>query len=165
MAWLWLAAGLLAQDPVSPHYEHLKPLEWMVGTWTSAGKLETGEEYADEMAVAWIYNKNFLRTEYKLTVGGKVTWASSSVVGYDPEKKRLVGFVFGANGVIARSESVPVDRKDTWVFESKLTGEIPHKEDRITYTRVDDSTLITEVEVKKDGAFVKTGKYTHKKLK
>ena len=153
----------LAQEPVSPSYEHLRPLEFLVGTWTSTGKLESGEEYSDEMAVAWIYDKNFIRSEYTLKVGGKVTWSSTSVLGWDPEKKRLVGFVFGANGVIARSESVPTDKKDTWVFESKLTGQIPHKEDRVTYTRVDDSTLITEVEVKKDGAFVKTGKYTHKK--
>jgi hypothetical protein len=160
-----LLAFLLAQEATSPSYEHLKPLEWMAGTWTSSGKLESGEEYSDEMVVAWIYNKNFLRTEYKLTVAGKVTWGSSSVLGYDADKKRLVGFLFGANGVISRSESVDSDRKDTWVFESKITGEFPFKEDRITYTRVDDATLITEVEVKKDGAFVKTGKYTHKKTK
>lgn len=165
LAWTVLATCAFAQDATGPHYEHLKPLEWLVGTWTSTGKLDSGDEYSDEMVVDWIYGRNFIRSEYKLKVGGKVTWSATTVIGYDVDRKRIVAFGFAANGAISRSEAVPVDKKDTWVFESKISGDFPVKEDRITYTKVDDSTLISEVEVKKDGAFVKTGSYTHKKSK
>lgn len=152
------------EGPVS-NADHLKPLEFLIGTWGGAGKLDSGDEYLEELKFDWMQDRNFIKSEYAMKVGERVVWSSTTVIGYDAELKKLVVFAFAKNGTIARSVAADTARKDTWVFLGKISGPFPIKEDRVTTTKVDEETLRTEVEKKEEGNYVLLGKYTYKKKK
>jgi hypothetical protein len=110
-------------------------------------------------------DRNFIKADYTLKADGKVAWTSTSIIGYDVQKKKLVAFVFGRNGAIARGEEVRSDGKGTVVFESQVSGLGAIEEDRVTQTKVDDDTFTSAVEAKKDGKYVLLGTYTYKRKK
>jgi len=158
-------SAMASQDSADgPTSEHLEPLKFLIGTWTGQGKLDGGEAYTDEYRFEWMQNRQFIRVEYALKVGDAVRWSSTSIIGYDPEKKKLVGFVFERNGALARSECVKSD-KSTWVFEDRAAGPAGVQEGRVTHTKVDADTFSVTVEVKKDGKLTPVGSYHFKRKK
>lgn len=165
MAYVILAlhATLLAQEGSGIRERHA--LDFFVGTWVGQGKLDGGEAFTEEHRMEWIQDRNFLKSEYVLKVGTEVRWSSTSVIGYDSEKKKLVAFVFGKNGALARSEQVLKDSVDTWVFQGRVVSGALVVQDRVTQTKVDSDTFTTSVETLKDGQYVPVGKYTYKKKK
>src|SRR5437899_255878 len=125
--------------------EHLKPLEFLIGTWSGQGESAKLGKYTEEHVFEWMQDRNFIKAEYTLKTDGKVAWTSTSIIGYDLQKKKLVAFVFGRNGAIARGEEIRSDGKGTVVFESQVSGFGVIEEDRVTQTKVDDETLTSVV--------------------
>ena len=76
-----LAASMVvgqANDP-GPNYEHLKPLEWTVGTWATEmkvkegipGVLEKGDVVRILMKIEWGLNKNVQLVQMSFCLGDK----------------------------------------------------------------------------------------------
>src|SRR5262249_30000693 len=144
--------GLRAADKPEPS-EHLKPLAFLVGTWQSSGEFPGVGKYTDEMVYEWAMDKNFLKSTYTMkSADGKVAWTDVSMIGWDPEQKKLVGFTFGMDGSIGRGVELPSKKEGTWVFEAKGTN-AEFKESRSTLSKVDDDTVSMLIETKKDGKY------------
>lgn len=150
--------------PQSPA-EALKPLDFMIGTWTRDGESPRFGKYVEEHVVDWMQDRTFIRAEYTMKAGDKIVWSATSIIGYDAQKKRLVSFGFGKNGAIARGEETPSGKKDVWVFENKVSGLGAVEEDRVTQTKIDGDTFSSTVEMKKDGQFQPPTAYTYRRKK
>lgn len=145
--------------------EGLQPLSFLIGAWTGQGESPTLGKYVEEHVFEWMHDRHFIRAEYTLKAGDRVAWTSTSIIGFDAAKKKLVAFVFGKNGAIAQTEEVPSGKKDVWVFEGKVSGLGAIAEDRVTQTKVDEDTFSSTVEVKKDGKFQPPTTYIYHRKK
>ena len=58
---------------VMSNYEHLKALEWMIGTW-----VDQGEQSLIETTCAWTKNRNFITRMFSASVRDRVEMAVTS---------------------------------------------------------------------------------------
>ncbi len=103
-----------AGENASSHYEQLKPLEWMVGEWTS------GADNADiELNCHWTKNQSFLTRTFKIVVDGKTITSGMQLIGWDPAAKAIRSWTFDANGTFA--EATWQHKGDAWFLRNRGT--------------------------------------------
>jgi uncharacterized protein (TIGR02246 family) len=79
--------------PPPSHYEELKELEWLVGSWVDAdGSASIQTE------VEWTKNKNFLRRSFAVVIGDQIDMSGVQIIGWDPAEKRIRSWVFDSEG-------------------------------------------------------------------
>lgn len=78
---------------VVSHYEHLKALEWMVGSW-----VDQDEEATVITECNWTRNNNFLTRSFTVQVGDQINMAGMQIIGWDPAEKRIRSWVFDSDG-------------------------------------------------------------------
>jgi len=161
---LYSAALLLAISGSSwAQNEHLKPMEWIIGTW--AGETEfQGMKYKDEYVYEWTLNKNFIKHTYKAWRKGKLFWTDSGMMGWDARRKKLVSVTFGMDGSIGWGEE-GFKKGETWSWEGNVTGPEPIEKYRALFRRVDHDTFVSEVQIKKGDKFVTYSKGTYRRKK
>lgn len=78
-----------AQESAS-NYEHLKPIESLIGQWKMAGQWDDGKEFVGEEHSAWMLNRNFIRSTgwFRNHDGERVDY--HIVTGWDPKQKQMV---------------------------------------------------------------------------
>lgn len=114
----WLLDRVTEEDVpvVQSHYEHLKDLEWMIGTWVDedeAGRIET--------TCQWTKNQNFLTRAFTTSAGGRVDMAGMQIVGWDPAASQIRSWVFDSDGGFG--EAVWKKKGDAWHIHA--TGTLP----------------------------------------
>ncbi len=80
-------------NPPKSNYEHLKELEWMVGSW-----IDSDANVTIQTDVDWTKNKNFLTRSFSATIGDQVDMSGMQVIGWDPAAKRIRSWVFDSDG-------------------------------------------------------------------
>jgi uncharacterized protein (TIGR02246 family) len=105
-----------ASPPEPPHsnYEHLKDLEWMIGSW-----IDQDEQASIQTDCAWTKNKNFLTRSFAVVTEKGVNMAGVQIIGWDPAQKRLRSWLFDSNGSFG--DGVWNHKNDQWVIESAIT--------------------------------------------
>ena len=145
--------------------EHVKPLEWMVGTWEGEGSLDE-MPFKATVKCEWAMNKNFIRSSFSAKAGDQIMWEDTGMFGWDRDKKKLVMFSFGMDGTIGTGDEVASTEKDTWILDTKLNSEDPRfKEGRAIIKRIDADTYSDTAQMKKDGAYVTFLTCTYKRVK
>lgn len=78
---------------ITSHYEHLKELEWMIGSWV---------DQDDDVTVVtdcnWTRNNNFLTRSFMVQVGDQIDLAGMQIIGWDPAAKQIRSWVFDSDG-------------------------------------------------------------------
>jgi uncharacterized protein (TIGR02246 family) len=97
---------------IPTHYEQLKALEWMVGSWTD----ETADAEV-ELDCNWTKNKNFLTRAFKVYVEGQIDMSGMQVIGWDPAAKAIRSWTFDSNGTFA--EATWERRGDRWFVRNR----------------------------------------------
>jgi hypothetical protein len=82
--------------PPKSSYEHLKVLEKTVGQWEGTITVP-GKEVAATLTVEWMLDKQFLREEMRLKVGGK-EFAAVVVCGWDAKAGSMTEHAFASDG-------------------------------------------------------------------
>ncbi len=82
-------------EPPQSHYEHLKDLEWMIGSWVDNDE-DAGITIQTDCA--WTKNKNFMTRSFAVVIGDEVDMAGMQVVGWDPAAKQIRSWVFDSDG-------------------------------------------------------------------
>ena len=113
------------------NYDHLKEMEWAIGTWRRAAAVESDQQGgtkagAHHWRFAWTPNKNALLISNYVTAGDKTTGQLDSLFGWDRKKQQVHGAGFSTNGG-AGSGWVLEPEKDeftirtgaVWVFKKK----------------------------------------------
>jgi uncharacterized protein (TIGR02246 family) len=96
--WLLDRVTDKSKEVIPSHYEQLKDLEWMVGTWTDeAGDAEV------ELDCNWTKNKNFLTRAFKISVEGQIDFSGMQIIGWDPAAKTIRSWTFDSNGTFAEA--------------------------------------------------------------
>jgi uncharacterized protein (TIGR02246 family) len=75
------------------HYEHLKELEWMVGSWVDQDEAATVTTECQ-----WTRNNNFLTRAFTIQVGDQLDMAGMQIIGWDPSEKQIRSWVFDSDG-------------------------------------------------------------------
>ncbi|QDT27889.1 SnoaL-like domain protein [Gimesia panareensis] len=91
----WKLDNVTENSVVVPqtHYEHLKSLEWMIGTW-----VDEGADGSVETVCKWTKNKNFMTRSFKVHIQDRIALEGTQVIGWDPIKKTIRSWLFDSEG-------------------------------------------------------------------
>lgn len=92
-------------------YEHLRELEWMVGTWVD----EDGESTI-ETTCQWTKNKNFMTRSFRVMIKDRISMEGTQVVGYDASAGKIRSWVFDTEGGIG--EGVWTQDGKRWIINT-----------------------------------------------
>ncbi len=147
-----VAATTLLLSQEGENYPHLKRVEWVVGSWTGHGNAPGFGAFEDEFVLEWTYDKNFIKSTYIMKSGGKVIWTDTGFLGWDGEKKRIVGINFGMDGTIGWGRELESE-KDTLVVEGRTAGPVVKEEFRAVFRKTGEDTMTVSCEFKKNGKY------------
>lgn len=88
----WLIEGIKENTSLPVSYEHLKPLEWMVGSWTAQPPADAASEEENQISVnttcQWTANKSFLTRTFTTRIN-QLAMNGMEVIGWDPQAKSI----------------------------------------------------------------------------
>jgi uncharacterized protein (TIGR02246 family) len=102
------------QDPPPSHYEELKELEWLVGSW-----IDADDQVSIQTEIEWTKNKNFLRRSFAAVVRDQVDMSGVQIIGWDPAEKTIRSWVFDSEGGFA--EATWTRKEDQWLIQNSGT--------------------------------------------
>lgn len=83
-------------DLPDSNYEHVKPLDWLVGTWVDED--ETGRV---ETVCHWTKNQNFLHRAFTVSDQQGIHLSGMQIIGWDAVEKRIRSWTFDSDGGFA----------------------------------------------------------------
>jgi uncharacterized protein (TIGR02246 family) len=119
---------------VTSHYEQLKDLEWMVGSW-----IDQDDEATVVTECNWTRNNNFLTRSFAVQIGDQIDMAGMQIIGWDPATKQIRSWVFDSDGGFGQATWKNKDNR--WYIQQ--TGILPdgRKSSSVSIiTKVDDNT-------------------------
>jgi uncharacterized protein (TIGR02246 family) len=133
----WLLDRVTEEDipVVKSNYEHLKELEWMIGTWVD------GDDQASVVTTCqWTKNRNFITRMFSLTVHDRIDVSGMQIVGWDPAAKQIRSWVFDSDGGFG--EGVWSKKEKAWHIQTTGTAPDGSKSSSVNImTLVDDNTF------------------------
>ena len=123
--FLLTASMVIGQaEDISPHYQHLKDLEYFVGDWEIVGTLKVTGDFQglDEfegvplrqvLSYQWMKNKNFMLVSARNT--GEKLISYQGFIGWDPVTERIQSRDVNSQG--AWHKYVHIKRDFGWVME------------------------------------------------
>jgi uncharacterized protein (TIGR02246 family) len=133
----WLLDRVTEEDVpvVISHYEQLKELEWMIGTW-----VDDDERSQVVTTCQWTKNRNFITRMYSLSVRDQIEVSGMQIVGWDPASKQIRSWVFDSDGGFG--EGVWSKKDKTWNIQTRGTAPDGSKSSSVNImTVVDDNTF------------------------
>jgi len=101
---------------VTSHYDQLKNLKWMIGTW-----VEGDSQNHVETTCQWTKNRNFITRSFTLVVRDRIELAGMQIIGWDPAAQKIRSWVFDSDGGFG--EGVWTHKGNQWHIQ--LTGVAP----------------------------------------
>ncbi len=114
----WLLDRVTEEDApvVLSHYEKLKELEWIIGTW-----VDNDDQARIETTCEWTRNKNFITRSFTVSVRDRVDMAGMQIIGWDPAAEQIRSWVFDSDGGFA--EGRWTKKENRWYVS--VTGTLP----------------------------------------
>jgi uncharacterized protein (TIGR02246 family) len=91
---------------VLSHYEQLKDLEWMIGTW-----IDGDDQDRIETTCQWTRNKNFITRSFTVSVEDRIDLTGMQIIGWDPAAKQIRSWVFDSDGGFAEGRWTKRDNR------------------------------------------------------
>ena len=134
----WLLDRVTEEEvPISPpsHYEDLKQLEWLVGSWVDGDGKAT-----IQTKIEWTKNRNFLRRSFAVVLGDQINMSGMQIIGWDPAAKQIRSWVFDSEGGFA--EATWKHQGNQWFIQNSGTLADGGKATSLNIlTYVDDNTF------------------------
>lgn len=99
------------EEEAPSHYEQLKVLEWMVGTW-----VDDDDTATIKTECAWAKNRNFLTRSFSITVGDRIDLSGMQIIGWDASTKSIRSWTFDSDGGFAVADWT--FKKDRWFIRN-----------------------------------------------
>jgi hypothetical protein len=120
---------------VVSNYEHLKEIEWMIGTW-----VDEDDQNRIETTCAWTKNQNFMTRAFTMSIRDRIDLSGMQFVGWDPVNKKIRSWVFDSDGGFGEGEWTK--KGNRWYIQSKGTTSDGKKMSSVNIiTYVDDNTF------------------------
>jgi uncharacterized protein (TIGR02246 family) len=133
----WLVDRMTEQsEPVfRSNYQHLKDLQWMIGTWVDQDDSATVETTSQ-----WSKNQNFITRSFTVSIEGESDLSGVQLIGWDPVAQNIRSWVFDSDGGFGGSTWKKKENK--WVINSSATLSDGRKASAVkTLTVIDDKTI------------------------
>src|SRR5262249_44618431 len=101
---------------VVSHYDKLKELEWMIGTWIDS---DDDESTTIETTCKWAKNQNFLVRTFSVSIRDRIATSGVQIIGWDPSAKQIRSWVFDSDGGFG--EGMWSKKGKSWHIHSKDT--------------------------------------------
>ncbi len=98
--------------PTRSNYEHLKPLEWMIGSWVDDD--ETAQVVTD---CKWTKNRNFISRSFAVSYGDQISLSGMQFMGWDPAVKQIRSWTFDSDGGF--SEGTWTRDQNKWIVNKQ----------------------------------------------
>jgi uncharacterized protein (TIGR02246 family) len=122
-------------EPPPSNYEHLKELEWMIGSW-----IDQDENATVQTDCEWTKNQNFMNRSFAVVVGDQVDLAGMQIIGWDPVAKQIRSWIFDSDGGFAEGQWTR--KGDRWMIQQNGTLPDGSKTSAVNIiTRIDDSSF------------------------
>jgi uncharacterized protein (TIGR02246 family) len=93
------------------HYEQLKPLEWLIGTW-----VDEDDEARVEATCQWAKNQNYITRSFTIDLAGEPGISGIQVIGWDAAAGKIRSWAFDSDGGFVEGNWQKKD--DSWIVES-----------------------------------------------
>jgi uncharacterized protein (TIGR02246 family) len=100
--------------PPPSHYEELKELDWLVGSW-----VDSDDQATIQTQIEWTKNRNFLRRSFAVVIGDQIDMSGMQLIGWDPAEKKIRSWVFDSEGGF--SEATWTHKGDQWFIQNSGT--------------------------------------------
>lgn len=109
----WLLDRVTEEEiAVAPsNYDHLKDLEWMIGTWVDQDEINRIETNCQ-----WTRNQNFMVRWFTVSVRDRVDMAGLQIIGWDPVEKKIRSWVFDSAGGFG--DGTWTRKNDSWYIQA-----------------------------------------------
>jgi len=130
----------VTDDPepvVQSHYEQLKDLEWMIGSW-----VDKDENARIVTECNWTKNKNFITRSFTVSVVDRIELSGMQIIGWDEAARQIRSWTFDSDGGF--SEGTWSQKDNRWYVRKKGTtadGSKAAAVNIITYVDDDAFTL------------------------
>jgi uncharacterized protein (TIGR02246 family) len=114
----WLLDRVTEEEAptIVSHYEKLKDLEWMIGSWVDD---DDDDATTIETTCKWSKNQNFIVRTFSITVRDRITTSGVQFIGWDPSAKRIRSWVFDSDG--GHGEGLWTKKGKSWHILTKDT--------------------------------------------
>ncbi len=117
------------------NYQHLKDLEWMIGTW-----VDEDDHSKIESTSKWTKNQNFISQTFTVSIEGESDLSGIQLIGWDPVSQNIRSWVFDSDGGFGNSTWKK--KENRWIINATATLPDGRKSSDIrTITLVDDKTI------------------------
>jgi uncharacterized protein (TIGR02246 family) len=141
----WLLDRVTDDEVVTTisHYDKLKDLEWMIGSWVDD---DDDEATTIETTCKWAKNQNFIVRTFSISIRDRLTTSGVQIIGWDPTSKQIRSWVFDSDGGhgegfwTKKGKSWYIQTRDTLTNGQKATGVnilTPMDKNRFTWESVD----------------------------
>ena len=96
------------------NYEHLKELQWLIGSWHDDDPRPSVEIQSD---CSWTKNKNFITRSFAVAIGDEVRKSGMQIIGWDPVAKQIRSWVFDSDGGFG--EGTWSHKKNKWFIQNQ----------------------------------------------
>jgi len=113
----WLLDRVTEEEIAPPppsHYEQLKELEWLVGSWVDAD-----DQCTIQTEINWTKNRNFLTRSFAVVIRDQIDMSGMQIIGWDPAEKQIRSWVFDSDGGFA--EATWTRKGDQWLIQNNGT--------------------------------------------
>jgi uncharacterized protein (TIGR02246 family) len=109
----WFMDRVTEKEPVSApsHYEQLKPLSWLVGTW-----VDQDDEARVETTCQWTKNQNYLSRTFTIEFPNEPSLSGVQIIGWDAAKGKIRSWAFDSDGGFAEGSWKQQD--NGWIVEN-----------------------------------------------
>jgi uncharacterized protein (TIGR02246 family) len=114
----WLLDRVTEESAAPPpsNFEHLKDLQWMIGSW-----IDQDEDATVQIDCEWAKNQNFIHRSFAVVVGDEVDLAGMQIIGWDPIAKQIRSWVFDSDGGYAEGKWTRAGER----WQIQQTGVLP----------------------------------------
>ena len=136
----WLLDRVTDEDTSesASHYDKLKTLEWLVGSW-----VDQDESAMIQTDCEWTTNRNFLTRKFRVSVDGLVELSGLQIIGWDAGAEQIRSWTFDSDGGFA--EGSWTNDGDRWFVRKVGTTAAGAKATAVNVLRyVDNDTLTVQ---------------------
>lgn len=121
------------------HYEKLKTLEWLVGTW-----IDEDENARVETTCQWAKNQNYLTRSFTIDIADEPLLSGIQFIGWDGAAGKIRSWAFDSDGGF--TEGSWSNKDDRWIVESSAVLPDGRRSSSINVIKVvDDDTMTWQV--------------------
>jgi uncharacterized protein (TIGR02246 family) len=109
----WFMDRVTEKEPVTvpSHYEQLKPLAWLVGTW-----VDEDDNARVESNCQWTKNQNYLSRTFTIELPDEPNLSGVQIIGWDAARGKIRSWAFDSDGGF--TEGLWKQKDGNWIVEN-----------------------------------------------